>query len=417
MAAFIEGSYKYITKEKRTLTMGCRKKIKKIFGNPIVVSVLSAVVISVLSVLANGILDIYLIDYRLQNLETNLHDGIGALQNDIANINEDIENNKDSTDEAINDIEYELGILAGKVSVIESNNASSVVRIDSNGELGKAIKVNYKNYETIHDSENQKAYLGFEKLVAKDMDTQEEYTFSDLDDKTIIMNYTEDGEDVFFKGQLDDNGFWDGNCIINRYKDDKLTMIMDAVYNSGKLDSYKQVFSYTTNYGNDVWVVSKRKVEEKDVRSGETWMYFKDEEYIKNFSNDSLSDSNIINAENFMKSISLQIEGYYNGYTSEGKFNDSSEDAYLVKYNEDGSVRYLYVGQIKNGVGNDNTGNAWALSWGYANDGYYYYKGIFYDGKHDIPHNWEPISQEQIDTLVNPDDFNCSLKGLVAEDI
>lgn len=79
--------------------------------------------------------------------------------------------------------------------------------------------------------------------------------------------------------------------------------------------------------------------------------------------------------------------------------------------------RYLYVGKIKDGEENDNTGNAWSIGWGYADDGYYYYKGKFSNGEREkTPKNWKPMTQEEADSIVNPNDFNCSLQGLVSID-
>lgn len=45
-------------------------------------------------------------------------------------------------------------------------------------------------------------------------------------------------------------------------------MIMDAIYQSGKLERYKQIFPYTTMAGNNVWVVSIRSIEDDKRISG-----------------------------------------------------------------------------------------------------------------------------------------------------
>lgn len=109
----------------------------------------------------------------------------------------------------------------------------------------------------------------------------------------------------------------------------------------------------------------------------------------------------------------MRLEGYYNGYTSNGRFNDESESAYLVKYNLNGEVRFLYVGAIKEGLPDDDSGNAWSVSWGYADDGYYYYKGVFSDGNHgETPPDWRAMTQEEINAVVNPQNFACPLTGL-----
>lgn len=412
------------------------KKLMKFLEHPFYAAVAASLFVSVIANIFNYTFSIKPLNEKVDNVNNNMQNTvnqsvtnatkeitnkISGIETNIQNMEtniQGIQNEVNSYDTEINNISEDFESFKNEVKSQISNNIT--ITIDQHSPLANSIKETYSSDQAVYLSSGKYAVMDLKQIAGSDIYTGKSYTAEELNNKTINFKYdNENGEDVFFKGQYDENGYWYGNCIINRYKDEKLTMIMDAVYDSGKLISYKQVFPYTTSFGNDVWVVSNREVLENDVRSGETFMYFRKSDYIKSFDNESASNINIINTEEFLLSIDRQIEGYYNGYTSEGKFNDDSKDAYLVKYKEDGDVRYLYVGAIKDGVANDDSGQAWSLSWGYANDGYHYHKGKFSNGDPiGTTGDWlKPVTQEQIDAIVNPDAFNCSLQGLINETV
>lgn len=255
-----------------------------------------------------------------------------------------------------------------------------------------------------------------ETVIGRNRESGNDETKSSVENKAFITQYTENEEDVFFYGQYDENGQWDGRCIINRYNGSKLTFIMDAVYNNGILEKYSQVFRGTNTRGQEIWYVSKREVDGNE-NSGETTTYFYFGDYEKNFDIQTISKEDMMSMDKFMLTIPSTIEGYYNGYTSDGRYNDDSEDAYLIKYDTNGNVRYLYKGILEDGYGNDNRNNAdsWALIWGDANDGYHYHKGKFKDGTPvETKKAWKyPVDQEFIDSIINPEDYNCPLTGLI----
>ena len=99
--------------------------------------------------------------------------------------------------------------------------------------------------------------------------------------------------------------------------------------------------------------------------------------------------------------------------------SDGSGNAYSVRYDDSGNVRYLYKGKMEDGYGNDDgrdsENKSWAFIWGEANDGFHYHEGKFEKGSpKNTTKDWNyPVDQDFIDSIVNPDDFNCSLKGLI----
>lgn len=282
-----------------------------------------------------------------------------------------------------------------------------VILIASSGFSYRMIKAaaSSESIEEIDDNE----------IIGINIENNEEVSKDSMKNLPFILSYEENGETVFLYGKYNEDGKWDGECLINRYKNSKLTFIMEAKYEGGELKEYQQVFRGRNSRDQEVWYVSKREVKGNE-NSGETTTYFFYGDYQKKIDEESVTKEDMLYIEDFVKTIPSTIEGYYNGYTSDGKYNDDSGNAYLVKYNKSGKVRYLYKGIIKDGSANDNTGNAWSLSWGYADDGYYYYKGKFIDGEREnTPKNWKPITQEEINEIVNSEDFKCPLTGLLGE--
>lgn len=240
-----------------------------------------------------------------------------------------------------------------------------------------------------------------------------EYTVKQLAGQPILLPYTENGKEIFFYGQLDGNGNWDGHCVVNVYKDDKLELITDAQYDSGKLLSCKQAFPDSSTGGQDVWVISKRVIED-DHSSGETWRFFRSGDFAKDFTIDTVEVDDIMDADQFRAKIDGTLEGYYHGENSKGKYNDDSGDAYLCKYFEDGTIRTLYIGKFKDGQFEDSTGNAWMVGKLKIGDKYSYYRGPFTNGNRcDDPKYWEePLTIDRVKEIVNESGlkFKCGLK-------
>lgn len=195
----------------------------------------------------------------------------------------------------------------------------------------------------------------------------------------VLLPYKSGDQEVVFYGQINENGCWDGNCIINTYKDNKLELITDAVYLNGKLLSCKQVFYYAMSSGKIVWAYADR-LSEESFSTGETWLYEKESDFYKEFELDDVTKEQILTADSFREKICAKKIAYYYGNTSDGYFNDSTGNAYMIHYFDDGSVKLLYSGNFADGLCNDSTGNAWYIV-REKNTNYMCYKGPFKDNK------------------------------------
>lgn len=197
-------------------------------------------------------------------------------------------------------------------------------------------------------------------VVARSSESGQELKVSDLANHKILLPYESGGQEVVFYGYINENGRWDGNCIINTYRDNKLELITDAIYLNGKLLSCKQVFYYKMSSEKIVWAYADR-LSEESFSTGETWLYAKEDDYFKDFDLSSATEDDVLTADGFREIICGKKIAYYYGNTADGYFNDITGNAYMIHYFEDGSVKLLYSGNFVNGLCNDSTGNAWQI--------------------------------------------------------
>lgn len=248
-------------------------------------------------------------------------------------------------------------------------------------------------------------------IIATDLASGKEYSAGELVGETLLLPYISEGNEVYFYGQFDEKNQWDGNCLINVYSNDQLALIMEAEYNHGLLTEYKQVLPAQTLGKTNVWIIAER-TNMGDSNSGDSWNYIREKGYEKAFDLDTVTNKDIITVDEFRNIIDTRIEGFYHGNTSDGLYNDNTGDAYLVKYNEDGTVRTLYNGRFKDGIFEDTTGYAWYITKN-ENTDYMYYQGQFDDGKpvHDSKSVFENgLTQERINEILQEKGFTGDLK-------
>lgn len=80
----------------------------------------------------------------------------------------------------------------------------------------------------------------------------------------------------------------------------------------------------------------------------------------------------------------------------------------MVKNDENGYIRTLYIGNFENGDFHDQTGNAEEIVYDGSVNKYFCYTGTFTDGDRDIE-DLNYITQDEINEIIEPYDFNCEL--------
>jgi len=311
----------------------------------------------------------------LNQLDT-LSKSIEEIRTDISDQSVFIGKRIDSVDERINSIQEQVYVMAGASPEL----------------VGLSMSETYQQsvdncVATLDSFVLSNASVQYTSVVAYNAEGNE-LTVEDVAQKKLLIPYKENGKECFFYGQLDKHGNWDGECLINIYKDQKLDLITEAVYDSGDLLSFKQAFPNKTarQDGRDVWFFSRRTMKE-NFSTGETWDYIRNGDYAQTFTYDSVTVEDILSIDDLQLRVAGWLEGYYNGNTSNGAFNDNSGEAYMVKYFEDGTVRTLYTGKFENGNPEDSTNNAWLIGKNNTASQYFYYNGPVKNGHPTISYN------------------------------
>ncbi len=349
-----------------------------------------------------------ILPYRMNGIEKDIkaiiETSIPELKDDIAKMGGDISSLRSQVEVVSNS----YNDLRDRTIRIEDNIISKNVAVLSPIESMRTPQLLiYKESEDSY-SLNEPLWNSTD-IIAMD-ESGQEYSAIELTNAPIILSYTEGDQETVFFGQFNEFNQWDGNCIINVYENDNLKLIMDAIYDNGVVKKYRQVLKGKSKAEEPEWLVSRR-VNEGSLNSGDTQIYERKEEYIKGFEVEKATYENVISVEKFEISMCEHLIGYYHGNTSNGKFNDITGEAYIVKYFEDGTVRTLYQGNFKNGDFDDKTGNAWYIVKN-DNTNYMYYKGEFEAGntlKNEGSYFENDLTLERIEEIINGKFFNCDI--------
>ena len=340
-----------------------------------------------------------------------------SIKDDITTIKSDFEEKNSNVNKQFETIENELSTWEGRFEKIQ--NQVYVLGGADPKLIGLDISEGYKQSVIrccgiIDSFVVSNAAIQATSVVAYNS-KGDEYTVKDVAQKKLLLPYVDKENECIFYGQLDQYGNWDGECIVNVYQNNCLKLITEAVYDSGDLLTFKQAFPDAKK--SDIWYFSKRTMRD-GFSSGETWSFHKTGIYTQNFLYAEATAEDVLTLDsffvNFLKTDSI-LDGYYNGNTSGGKFNDDSGKAYMVKYFNDGTVRTLYTGAFKNGTFEDRTGNAWMIGRLDIDEAYSYYKGPFSGGRalkapEKNSNYWElDISEDRIQELIDGMTFSCQL--------
>lgn len=232
------------------------------------------------------------------------------------------------------------------------------------------------------------------------------YYAEDLINETTLLTYNENGKEVYFLGQYNEDYNWDGYCVTNSYNSDgTLYGICESNFDNGERLDYKSLYLSSDN----VWTYSNRTCKE-NANTGINIEYIFDYEKVKNFSNTNVRKTDVLYADTFVNNIEdKKMKQYYCGETTDGRYYDDSGKAYLVVYNLDETVKTLYVGKFSNGYCEDSTGEAWSISYSDESENYYYNTGKFKKNKA-LKKSTEPITLDEIEKIVSAYNFSCELK-------
>lgn len=349
--------------------------------------------ISVLSIILN------IVQYKNTKIDTVSSIAI-TNQTNITNIQKDITDINASLSQ-INELSAAIARLEGKLEATTvALNKEQIETLNICSESKNLI------YVAAGPQWQEVSYIGTNEK------TGEEYSAKELIGVKMLIPYEEDGQDVLFLGQYNENMHWDGECTINVYDGTTLSLITDAVYDDGTLLSYKQVMPTNNGTDGDTWSISERFINDS-TNSGETICYYRNDNRTRTFDLKTVTESDVLSVDTFNVIYNnLVMEGYYNGNTSKGLYNDDTGNAYLIRFTKEGKVRTLYQGKVKNGHFNDDTGNAWYITKD-ENTEYMYYKGIFKmdSVNKDLPDSEyeNPVTSEQINEIISNADINCEL--------
>lgn len=271
----------------------------------------------------------------------------------------------------------DLMILKGQFQEFEKNQITSAPTLYPTKTMVKAIDV-FSNAE--NDNSIEAMVITAEDIVAESGDGKNKFTAEQICNQKIIMPYTQDGIDVFFVGQLNENLHWNGSCLLNKYnKNNQLIYVTEATYIDGVLLGYKQAYLEDDN---ETWCLSE-KVMKDGFFEGVSKEYSGVREQFKRFGIGDVKGENIIALSEYEEEyLSLaKMKKYYYGRTLNARYNDSTGNAYYILFDEDGRVLTLYQGGFKDGQFYDETGNAWYITRktkdNNPNKKYDYYKGVF----------------------------------------
>lgn len=263
------------------------------------------------------------------------------------------------------------------------------------------------------------ASLDGNAILGTDVNGKECIT-SDYVDQQILLTYTENGKEVYFLGQFNEKYHWNGYCIVNAYdRNGALYGICESNFQDGvRLDFLSLVHDESA----DDWIYSNR-ICETSCNVGENKTYKYDAVDEKYFTQTNVRVSDIVMVNPYMESHEMTLMTKYIEQTVDGKYNDQTGEAYYISYYDDQTVKTLYQGCFENGQMCDASGKAWQIACNRDNNTkYLYYRGVFKNGlKRDVDGlgiTQTDLTDEKIRQILKENNCTLELKWdeqLVAE--
>ena len=172
------------------------------------------------------------LDTQIKNCNIKLDDINRELNKKIDESNEKL---KDDFDRKLDSHKQEINF---RIDQINGFNILAT-KLQVNPVFISSVSLDNKDYILNQGIQNINSYA----IIATDYKTGIEYTASELEGKKILCSYEDNGQDVIFYGQYNENMHWDGNCLLNVYENDTLVATSYVVYEDGVTISYEQVIA------------------------------------------------------------------------------------------------------------------------------------------------------------------------------
>ncbi len=366
---------------------------------PVAVTIIIAIISAAISITKN----FSDTDNRILNLEKdnqNIHSTISELSTRIS----EMDSNIDNIIKDINKLKEESSKTNNDITEINNNITEikeklNITPIRTTPDITISIA-------GISKEENNIVHSSFTPITVIGTDSNDnQYIAEDLINKTILLTYMSENKEVYFLGQYDENYNWDGYCITNvYYLDGSLFGFCESNLENGKRLDYKSLY---LDEEDNKWMYTN-KICTDEGNKGISINYDLNYKKIKNFTNSNVRITDILYIDEFIETIKPTINYYYKGYSSDGRFNDNTGEAYYISYLSDGTIKTLYKGNFVKGLFNDDTGNAWQIK--LDNNRYFYYKGNFKNNNHvgEVTDD-DYVTQEEINDIIKDMTFDCEL--------
>lgn len=361
--------------------------------NSILVGAVSGLVSAVIIAAASLVINVFVLSEKIDNLDLRISSSDTQMRREIAQSEESIK-------KYIDFLQNYLFFISESF-----NKGSSAAPLRGYVPTGNLQNMLVRSYETVDAPVAEYTSMVLNDVyVVKNVSDGRNLTLNEVSERRLLLPYSDGDYESLFYGQLSQNGNWNGHCVINTYKDDQLELITDAQYADGVLISCKQIFPYQTQREGDVWAISNR-TKLDGFSTGDTVYIKRSGNYNKEFSLDQASEDDILTVEIFSQSIlaDSHMVGFYHGNISNGLFNDTTGEAYLAKFFEDGTVRMLYKGPIRDGnIADSRNKGAWFIGKEADDTAYSYYNGPFVNGHTtDDKNYWQIMTRGKIQQILD----------------
>jgi len=323
-------------------------------------------------------------------------DGIETRLDKIDNSLEKISDNLGGIDDRIDGLESRVSKLESNITAIEK--AMEFIMDNSSVYIGEGSSIIQNGIKAASLSLSDNDIIAVAASGKK-------YTAEELKNQRIITSYEQDGQLIVFCGQYNDSYHWEGNCILNAYKNNILTYAEAATYDDGRRTFNEQLMVDDDNKS----IIYARRIQDDNVNSGDTWKYRKEKNIEKIINLDQPRERDLIVPDFYLSNLGDYF-CHYHGDTSEGKYNDTTGEAYLLSYDEEGYIKTLYCGKFKDGQFEDTTGEAWYITRNKDTE-YMYFKGAFKEGHPEGSGESEnPVTMKTIENMTSDQPFSEELK-------